>query len=358
MITISLCMIVKNEEDILGRILSQISPVVDEIIIVDTGSTDQTKKIARRFTSLIFDYPWNMDFAAARNMACKKASMDYWMWLDADDFITPHWIDEMKKLKYSLDPTIDVVMMKYITGFDEGNRPVFSYYRERLFKNNGTFFWNGRVHEAITPSGKILYSPIEIEHRKTKPTDPDRNLKIYEQMKKEGEILEARHQFYYARELFYHAQYENAAKTFQEFLNNPEGWSENKIETCLQLSKCYEKMNAFTAGIDILYQSFSFANPRPKICCELGYRMLQNKMYHGAIYWYKQALTANPEEQTGAFIETDCQHFIPLIQLCVCYDRLGDRKKALFYHKKAQAIKPYDLAVQQNEVYFQKNNCC
>ena len=71
--SISLCMIVKNEEAVLGRILEQMKEVADEIIIVDTGSTDQTKAIAGQFTDLIYDFPWQQDFAAARNFACSKA---------------------------------------------------------------------------------------------------------------------------------------------------------------------------------------------------------------------------------------------------------------------------------------------
>ncbi len=77
MITISLCMIVKNEEDVLARCLDCVQNLVDEIIIVDTGSTDRTKEIARRYTTRIIDFPWNDDFSAARNLSFSHATMDY-----------------------------------------------------------------------------------------------------------------------------------------------------------------------------------------------------------------------------------------------------------------------------------------
>ena len=87
MVSVSLCMIVKNEEDVLERCLNSVSDLVDEIVIVDTGSTDRTKEIAARFTRLVLEFPWRDDFAAARNESFAHASMDYCMWLDADDVL-------------------------------------------------------------------------------------------------------------------------------------------------------------------------------------------------------------------------------------------------------------------------------
>ena len=135
MISVSLCMIVKNEEDVLERCLTSAAALADEIIIVDTGSTDRTKEIAARFTSLIFDFPWRDDFAAARNESFAHASMDYCMWLDADDVLLEADQAAFLALKETLDPAVSVVMAPYHTGFDEGGRVTFSYYRERLIKN-------------------------------------------------------------------------------------------------------------------------------------------------------------------------------------------------------------------------------
>ena len=85
--TISLCMIVKNEERVLARCLDSVADLVDEIIIVDTGSTDATKEIAARYTEQIYDFVWQDDFAAARNFSFSKASMDYIYAPDADEVL-------------------------------------------------------------------------------------------------------------------------------------------------------------------------------------------------------------------------------------------------------------------------------
>jgi glycosyltransferase involved in cell wall biosynthesis len=84
---ISLCMIIKDEQEVLDRCLSSFKDVVDEIIIVDTGSNDDSLKIASKYTNKIYQYKWNNDFASARNYSISKATKEYFMWVDADDYI-------------------------------------------------------------------------------------------------------------------------------------------------------------------------------------------------------------------------------------------------------------------------------
>ena len=85
--TISLCMIVKNEELNIARCLDSVVELVDELIIVDTGSVDRTVEIASNYTSKVYSYLWKDDFSDARNYSFSKASMDYCMWMDADDIL-------------------------------------------------------------------------------------------------------------------------------------------------------------------------------------------------------------------------------------------------------------------------------
>ena len=136
MATVSLCMIVKNEEKVLSRCLDSVKDAVDEIIIVDTGSEDNTKNISSQYTDKIYDFKLVYDFSAARNFAFSKAEMDFAMWPDADDVFGKEDRENFIKLKENIPNNIDVVMMKYNTAFDEIGRPVFSYYRDRLIRTN------------------------------------------------------------------------------------------------------------------------------------------------------------------------------------------------------------------------------
>lgn len=352
MVEVSLCMIVKNEEDVLGRCLESVKGLVEEIIIVDTGSTDQTKSIARQYTEKIYDFAWCDDFSAARNESFAKATKDYIIWLDADDLLLQEDAAAFLNLKQTLDPAIDLVMMKYNVAFDPFGRPTFSYYRERLMRRDRGYRWLGAVHEVIPPAGKIIYSQVAVTHRKEHPTDPDRNLRIFEKMLEQKKPLDARQQYYYARELYYHERYEEAVKKFEQFLNSCDGWVENKINACLDLAECLKKMQQEEDILPTLMRSFLFDEPRAEICCAIGAQFMEQERWKQAIFWYQLAANCKQNSLSGGFLQPDCYDFIPYMQLCVCFDRLGDKERSREYHEMAKSIKPQDAAVLYNEQYF------
>ena len=354
MSSLSLCMIVKNEEAVLERILKPISEIMDEILIADTGSSDRTKEIAEQYTSQVFDFAWCDDFSAARNFLVEKVRTDYWMWLDADDVLNEENLEKMKKLKAVLDGETDVVMMEYAVGFDTDGKTTFSYYRERILKTSGGFRWSGRVHEAVMPRGTVFYSDIEVQHRKCVQGDPDRNLRIYEKMLAEGEKLEPRHQLYYGRELYYHQRYPEAEAVLVEFLKNPSGWLENKIDACFVLGQCYRKMGEQEYALEAFLYSLTMDVPRAEICCEVGGIFLERELHRQAAYWYGQALTVPTDKKKGGFFIAECYGFIPYMQLCVCYDRMGCPEQAFFFHKKASEQKPEDPGVLYDQKYFRE----
>ena len=258
MVSVSLCMIVKNEEDVLERCLESLAGAVDEIIIVDTGSVDHTREIAARFTDQIFDFPWQDDFSAARNESFSHASMDYCMWLDADDVLLEEDRNAFLVLKETLDPTVSVVMAPYHTGFDESGQVTFSYYRERLIKNRAGMRWAGAVHEAVTPVGSIQYAEFAVTHKKTRPSDPDRNLRIYQAQLAAGTTLEPRQQFYYGRELYYHRRWEEALEVFERFLSEGRGWVENNIDACCHCAYCHKELGHDREALAALLRSFAY----------------------------------------------------------------------------------------------------
>lgn len=352
MVTISLCMILKNEEKVISRCLNSIISLVDEIIIVDTGSTDHTKEIAAEYTSNIYSYIWTDDFSAARNYSFSKATKDYCMWLDADDVLEASEKNKFINLKQSLTLDTDIVMMKYNTAFDEAGNPSFSYFRERWIKNIPKYRWIGEVHEVIPPYGKIVHSDIAICHRKEGIGNSDRNLNIYKKLISKGKILEPRQQYYYGRELYYHHLYKDAVSVFEKFLESPDGWLENKIEACSICANCYYQLGNENSALLTLLRSLSFDIPRAELCCDIGKHFLERKDYKNAVYWYETALKSHRNPMSQGFILPDCYDYIPFMQLCVCYDRMGNHKKAEEYNEKAGVCKPYSPSYLYNKRYF------
>ncbi|MDE6707507.1 MAG: glycosyltransferase family 2 protein [Oscillospiraceae bacterium] len=352
MATISLCMIVKNEERVLNRCLACIKNIVDEIIIIDTGSQDNTKQIAMQYTDKIYDYLWQDDFAAARNFSFSKATMDYQMWLDADDIINPESQKQLVALKQNL--TADVVMLPYHIAFDEQENPIFTYYRERILKRSKNFRWSGAVHETITPSGEILYAEPAILHKKLYINDANRNLRILEKLLSENKTLSTRDKFYYANELFYHQEYQKAIQAYINFLKQPDAWIENKITACQNLAKCCLEFQQSEIALQVLLQTFLYDHPRAEICCDIGEIKIKQQHYEEAIFWYQSALHIPFSNENGGFSQPDCHDYIPYMQLCVCYDKLKNFSLAKSYNDKAGRIKPKDKSYLYNQKYFQE----
>lgn len=166
MISITLCMIVKNEQSILERCLISYAGTYDELIIVDTGSTDSTKDIAHKYTDKVYDYKWCDDFAAARNYAFSLASCDYIFSADADEILDERNNQALKDLKSMLLPEIDIVQMYYVN--DNDYNSVYNVHRElrpKLFKRLRPFVWTSPIHETVRLTPVVYDSDIEILHR-------------------------------------------------------------------------------------------------------------------------------------------------------------------------------------------------
>lgn len=169
----------------------------------------------------------------------------------------------------------------------------------------------------------------------------------------DGKTLDLRQQYYYGRELYYHQKYEEAIPVFEQFLASPEGWIENKIEACSICADCYYKLDQEHSALMTLLRSLSFGLPRAELCCKIGKHFLERGNYHSSIYWYKTALHTAKNEYSCGFILPDCYDYIPLLQLCVCYDKIGDRQKAKEYNDRAGKCKPYSKAYLYNKHYFE-----
>ncbi|WP_130858690.1 glycosyltransferase [Gracilibacillus phocaeensis] len=357
MMQISLCMIVKNEEEVLRQCLDSVAPICDEVIIVDTGSTDKTKEIAQDFTEQVIDFEWIDDFSAARNFAFSQAHGDYILWLDADDMLEKEDQEKLRQLKAELDGTEDAVSMLYHIAFDEYNTPTFSYRRNRLVKREKNFQWIGPVHEYLEVYGHIISSDIAVAHRKsdkTKDSVPkDRNLKIYEKRLKQGEKFSPRDLFYYANELKDHRLFQKAAIYYREFLATKKGWIEDEIRACINMAACYRSLGNPEKEIESLVMSITYDVPRPEVSCRIGDLYKEKNKFEKAIIWYRLAVDVDISDSQG-FYQQSYATWYPHLQLCVCYWQIGDQDRAIEHNSKAKTYRPQDTQVLYNEKFFKE----
>jgi len=159
--TISLCMIVKDEESSLGRCLESIKHEVDEIIIVDTGSKDRTVDIARQYTDKIYFHPWENSFSKARNQALKYPKGDWIFQLDADEELDP----ESKGLIREIitDESADAFNVGIVCFHNNGKSSTFHRF-PRLFRNNGIIHYEGIVHNQVVGYRNLKNAAITILH--------------------------------------------------------------------------------------------------------------------------------------------------------------------------------------------------
>lgn len=362
MFSLSLCMIVKDESDVLERSLACAKQFADEIVVVDTGSKDNTVEIAKKFTKKVFSFKWCDDFSKARNFSFSKATCDYVMWLDADDVLTPENIEKINSLKKGEFKTaqnefaandkldVDVYMCSYSMGFDDENRPSLTYFRERILRRKSDFKWEGFVHEAIVPRGKIAYTDIDIEHRKVHETAPMRNLKLYRKAKQRKVKFSAREQYYYSRELFYNNYFSSAITNFKKFLKMPAYPPDNLMGHIL-LAKCYKEKGQFDKALSTLLSALQKHQPTGELCCEIAYIFEKQKLTEQAIFWFKSALCT--KMPTQGFVHVEYQDFVPCVELSrLLYSQ--NYSDAKYYHEQAKRMHPQNPVILQNEKYFQK----
>lgn len=342
-------MIVKNEEEVLSRCLESIKGLVDEINIVDTGSTDQTVAVAKQYTNRVFHFEWTGKFKDARNESFRYATKDYILYLDADDILLEKDYKKFKKLKKTLDPNVDSVSMYYNAGMDEFGNVTLQFRRNRLVKRSKNFKWKGDVHNYLEVSGNIVHSDIAITHKKSKHA-VGRNLSIYKTKIKNGDSFTPRDYFYYGNELRENGHYQEAIKNYTKHLEM-NGWIEDKVYSCIYRADCYRHLGENDKEIASLFESFRYSKtPRPEACSRIGFHFQQRRDFKSAIYWYEQATAIERDPNQWSFYYPAYATWYPHLQLCVCYYNIQDFQRSYEHNEKARQYRPQD-----EQILFNKN---
>jgi glycosyltransferase involved in cell wall biosynthesis len=156
-------MIVKDEEKNIRQCLESVRNVVNEIIIVDTGSTDKTTDICEEFHAKVYSFDWTEDFSAARNFSIEKAASDWILWLDADECLDISDLERFHSFIGQSDAVIYSMELHHLFGTTpEEDRQFYISYHHRLFRNKNGFFFKGRIHEQLTHENTELINHSQI----------------------------------------------------------------------------------------------------------------------------------------------------------------------------------------------------
>lgn len=331
MITVSVCMIVKNEEAVLKRCLDSLKGVYDELIIVDTGSTDSTKKIASMYTDRIYDFKWVNDFSKARNFAMEKATCDYIYTADADEVLDEENRQKFIDLKRVMLPEVEIVEMRYVNQLENGTVYNFdSEYRAKMYKRLRNFTFIEPVHEMVRLDPVVFESDIDIIHMPAN-LHSDRDLQIFERVfEKEGTMSERLTRMY-ARELMVSGAEENFIKAvpfFEGIYNKGEAQEDILRISYIILAEAALVRKDYKALLK--YALKDVANEgSSEVCSILGaFFETEGDLTEAAMWYYNARYETVPE------LNIRYSRDIPLEGLIRVYTAMGDLQTAASYEKE------------------------
>lgn len=345
-------MIVKDEEQTLGRCLESIAGNVDEIVVVDTGSRDDTRAVATRYGARIADFAWCDDFSAARQFALDQATCDWIVWLDADDVVIG--ADRIRPLIAEAAADTTGFFWRYVLGRDANQQPRFSYWRERCVKNDGTARWQGRVHEVLVSSavsGFVKTEQIVVEHHPVaRPGKAsDRNLRILEDECRRRDP-EPRLLFYLGREYADHGRVPQALDTLKRYLDVGR-WDDERYLAQTRVGDLHLAQASYGEATDAYLAAATIHPTWPDAYFGLSAVSYFQRDWARVVEWADVG-RSQPRPETLLFINEFAHRFSWIIYYTNALYHLGRVDAALDWTRNALSIVPDDAWHRHNEQFF------
>ncbi|HEY9855429.1 MAG TPA: tetratricopeptide repeat protein [Stenomitos sp.] len=351
--TLSLCMIVKNEERFLEDCLRSVQGVVDEIVVVDTGSTDSTVAIAERFGAKVVNFPWIGDFAAARNVSLEHATSDWILVLDADERLDESSKHRLKPLLRQPDAVGFSLIIENILGEKtvEGTQLALLL---RLFKNREDVRYEGIVHEQVSPSAgrtglktyncdvKIVHlgymqecmdersknqRNLELLERQlaTEPGNPYVHFQLGQTLKLMGNLETAESHYSKALALLKESQAPHNLPYYANLYYN--------------LGDLNRRFKKFEQALSYLEEGKSFFPTYADLIFTVGLCYLDQERWQEAIPHFEHCQTLGGVVHAGGTDPAVTSHKA-LNAIGICYSKQGENGKAVGYLERAIAAHP------------------
>lgn len=350
---LSLCMIVKDEEEFIGGCLESVKDFVDEMIIVDTGSTDKTVEICESFGARVLHFPWNGSFADARNHGLEQAAGDWILWLDADEKVDASDAEKLREVLGDDDLLLSVHLINYY-GEEPDPDKTFDIAHTRLFRNNKGFKFKNRIHEMLNAdeifekynkTAAIKTVPIKVHHYgyldpvNEKKKKSERNISMLKQELKQNDYSPWT-EYHIASEYYRLNKYQEAF----EYVNH------SIMGFLLQLKTPPSLLYRLKYSILIRSGSFEGAWPGIDKAVTLYPDYVDLHFYKGLILFVRESFTEAIEvfDHCLELGEENLQHltlkgvgsFQPLYYKGCCLEKLGKVDEAAKCYAEAASLSP------------------
>lgn len=353
--SVSLCMITKNEENCIAKCLESIKNIFDEIIIIDTGSTDNTVEIAKSYNAKIYYFDWTGSFSDARNEYFKYASTDWIFYMDADEVLEEVTKNNLITLVQQAtdvseeQKTIYCYEIKIYNYLDENNKNnTIEHYAIRLFPNNSTLQFKGDIHEQLTciiddyTLHRIPVNDVTILHYgymlqfKARAQKESQYFDILSSALKK-QPLHLYYRFHLGIVYLAKGDTKKAIKIFSEVINICKETLYNSVYlpiVYVYLISSLNKQQRYTEAIEIGTDQVQ-CKDSPDYWVELGCSYIGINNIDKAYNCFQNALNLRYNDFTAKIHNISSLLFRPLLGIGEIYLQKGDGKKAELYLKRA-----------------------
>jgi len=353
--SLSACMIVKNEERFIARCLQSIKDAVDEIIIVDTGSTDKTVEIAQSFGAKVYHHPWRNDFSEARNHSLSHASGEWALYIDADETLEQSDIPLLHELLN--DASYNAIFTAIYSDIPDG---CSKHYYTRVFRRKSAYF-KGIVHEQLICDGDMKQSEIRLYHSGYNLSQED----MMKKYKRTGDLLikqvdENPDDLFAVTNLVRNFRNENNNEKVIELGERGLSIPVNKADIsqmhqrqriALDLANALSNTNQLDRAEAVCRKALSECPDFIDNLLQLSYILIAKKAYKEAIHYLKKFLVIQEKERSKPgfnllLVDSYYSGHKAYYGLGECFKRLGLLKEAETAYKKAIEI------LDTNPVYY------
>ncbi len=347
--TISACLIARNEEAQLAECLSGIAGAVDEIVVVDTGSTDRTAAIAKSFGASVLDFTWSMDFSAARNFGFRHARGDWILWLDAHDRLPDDSARRLRPEIQSVGPDIGGLLVQHLMPPDPDTGMGMVIKKTFLVRNTPGIRFRGRVHEQIRPAIRtsgyaIRDTDLQLRHAGytgSPSVQREKDARYLAILEEERSERPDDPMLWYCLGMAYQrvGRRESAEAAFRRYLAM-ETEDDQRQKAHVYLAELGIENNDLAAALDSVNQGLARYPDHLELQYKLGYIMFSHKRYGEAAEMFRKVLARSAVVQLPNYCNLADIRFWPAFFLGVIALLTGKYQDALPYLSDARASCP------------------